>query len=144
MCLKPRYILGMEHQLPWHCSGLCRALPAAFSSTPWPLRAFPHSREGREGCHAEGCTHGNLCPSLKAWAVLTFHPDGSHQAREVEAGWFSKAELRKLRRNEPYFIGRGRVENKRLLQILLEGVGSVASSNRALASLPLAPRRPPM
>lgn len=60
------------------------------------LRAFPRSGEGREACHAEGCTHGNLCSSLKAWAVLTFHPDGSHQAPEVEAGRFSKAEVHKL------------------------------------------------
>lgn len=33
MCLKPWYILGREHQLPWHCSGPGHALPAAFSST---------------------------------------------------------------------------------------------------------------
>lgn len=100
MCLKPRYILGRERKLPWHCFGLCHALPVAFSSARWLLRASPHSGEGREACHAEGCTHGNLCPSPKAWAVLTFHPDGSHQAPEVEAGWFSKAELCKLCRDE--------------------------------------------
>lgn len=144
VCLKPRYILGTEHQLPWHCSGLHRALPAAFPSTARLLRAFPRRGEGRGACNAEGCTHGNLCPSPKAWAELTFHPDGSHQALEVEAGWFSEAELRKPCRDEPYFIwGGGGVESKTLLQILLEGVGSVASSNRALASLPLAPRRAP-
>lgn len=121
MCLKPWCILGREHQALaplWAvlCLASCFLLHSmAFESLP---------REGREGCHDKGCTHGNLCPSPKAWAVLTFHPDGSHQAQEVEAGWLSKAELGKLHGNEPYFIREGGcVENKRLLQILLEGVG---------------------
>lgn len=59
-CLKPRCLSGREHPLPWHCSGLYRALPAPFSSTRWLLRAFPGSGEGREGC-----THGNSAPPRK-------------------------------------------------------------------------------
>lgn len=104
MCFKSRYILGREHQLPWHCSGLYRALPAAFPSTHRLLRTFPRCREAEESCNAEGCTHGNLCPSPKAWAALTFQPDRSHQAPELEAGWLSKAELHKPCGDEPYCI----------------------------------------
>lgn len=84
---------------------------------------------------------------LKVWAVMIFHPDGSHQALEVEAGWFSKAELCKLCGDEwdcPVSFERVAGRKQRLLQVLLQGVGSVASSNRALAFLPLPPRGPPM
>lgn len=74
----------------------------------------------------------------KAWAVLTFCPDGSYQAPEVKAGWFSEAEVCRDAWDGPVLF-EGVCGKQRLLQILLQGVGSVASFNRALASLPLAP-----
>lgn len=117
------------------------------------MEAFPCSGERREVGNAESFAHvvtsappHGWALLLKAWAVLTFHTDGSHQAPGVEAGWFSKAWLCKLcgdERDSPILF-EGVCGKQRVLQILLQGVGSVASSNRALASLPLAPGGPPM
>lgn len=117
----------------------------------WKLSACLGER--REVGNAEGFAHvvtsappRGWAPLLKAWAVLAFHPDGSHQTPEVEAECSAKqnfANCSGMSGTALFNVVGGCVCGKqRLLQILLQGVGSAASSNRDLASLALAPWGP--
>lgn len=159
--LKLCYTLGRDQQPPWCCYGARLASPAPLPSC-FLLRSIafrkPSPRSGgrREVGNAEGFAHvitsappRGRAALQKAWAHVDFpsrrFPSKPWRWRLDGLARHSFANCAGMSGTAPFYLAGGDVGGKQSLpQILLQGVGSAASSNRALASLPLPPGGPLM